>query len=48
MKNKFSGMMAAVGLSVASVSAHASVDAFLVINDAAPAPMMITGSIDIL
>ena len=48
MKNKISVIMTAVGLSVASLSAHSAVNAYLVIDDAAPAPMTITGSIDIL
>jgi hypothetical protein len=48
MKNKLSVLMTAVGLSVASLSANAAVNAFLVIGDQSPTPMTMTGAIDIL
>ncbi len=48
MKKKLSMILTAAALSVASVSANAAIDAFLVIDDEAQTPMTMTGSIDLL
>jgi hypothetical protein len=46
MKIRISALIAAAGLSAASMSAHAAVNAFLTIDDAAATPVTMSGAID--